>query len=49
MFIQISSYVDELLADFEMSDCKPVKRLSYVPALLQHLLSSLMTDHDTIL
>ena len=31
MFIQMSSYVDELLADFEMSDCKPVKRLPYVP------------------
>ena len=31
MFIQMSSYADELLADFEMSDCKPVKRLPYVP------------------
>ena len=31
MFIQMSSYVDELLADFEMSDCKPVKRFPYVP------------------
>ena len=31
MFIQMSSYVDELLNDFELTECKPVKRLPYVP------------------
>ena len=31
MFIQMSSYVDELLNDFEMTECKPVKRLPYDP------------------
>ena len=31
MFIQMSSYIDELLTDFEMSDCKPVSKLPYVP------------------
>ena len=30
MFIQMSSYADELLADFEMSDCKPVKVTCFV-------------------
>ena len=34
MFIQMSSYIDELLTDFEMSDCKPVSKLPYVRHVL---------------
>ena len=49
MFIQMSSYVDELLNDFEIIESKPVKRLPYVPGARQHLLSSLTTDLDVLL